>query len=146
MSITRILVAGSDGVGDVQWGETRAGYPKRPWITEKLVEFGNAHSCNEPPNETKQFVILKGSTMHECIWACRSTLAGDAPTGFQNRNWRPISVSKRSGAGAAHRQRQEAVNLATHAFILWDGRSRGTAQLIDMVEAKGIPFIVHMVG
>ena len=67
------------------------------------------------------------------------------PHGF-NQLWHPITINKRSGAGAAERQRQDAVNLATHAIIFWDGRSRGTARLIDMVEAKGIPFIVHMVG
>jgi hypothetical protein len=37
------------------------------------------------------------------------------------------------------------VGLSTHAFIMWDGRSSGTAKLIDLIEKKDIPFIVHIV-
>jgi hypothetical protein len=126
--VTKLLIAGSNKMGDTG----------RPWIVEQIVEFAKKHKCTE--GDHNRFVLLSGTSMQNCVFCCRGTLR----TELQNPTWHAVDVSKSRGVGAAAGQRRRAVAYSTHAWILWDGRSRGTAELIDMVERKGIPFAVHI--
>lgn len=75
--------------------------------------------------------------------------ANDAVTEMAKQIKRSVGIPymrKQKLRGAtANLYRETLVRLADVAVIFWDGRSRGTQQLVDMVERKGIPFMLVMV-
>jgi hypothetical protein len=54
--------------------------------------------------------------------------------------WAGRSLSTTHMGRTADLLRDKLVDVSTHALFFWDGKSAGTAKLIDMVEEKGIPF------
>lgn len=46
------------------------------------------------------------------------------------------------GKRAGYVRNVELVERATHAIIVWDGQSRGTAHTLGLVQAKGIPYVL----
>jgi hypothetical protein len=60
-------------------------------------------------------------------------------------DWAGEDMTIKCAAPKADTLRKKMVDAADFALIFWNGRSAGTQKLIDMVEAKGIPFVVHLV-
>jgi len=46
------------------------------------------------------------------------------------------------GKRAGYVRNARMVADATHAIIVWDGKSRGTAHTLDLVQKKGIPYVL----
>lgn len=48
------------------------------------------------------------------------------------------------GKAAGPIRNREMAKLATHALLFWDGKSRGTKNMIDELEAAGVPYQLVM--
>lgn len=50
------------------------------------------------------------------------------------------------GKSAGYRRNTEMANCATHLIAFWDGKSRGTKHMIDIMDKKGLPYRVVRYG
>ena len=58
-------------------------------------------------------------------------------------NWTPNGILDR---GAGHKRNIKMGNYADALIAIWDGKSKGTKQMIDYATSKGLKVFVHTVS
>ena len=117
----RIIVYGTDGYCDVKYAHLA------------LAQF--LHSSKEF-NGLEPFLMVYSDRNAALGNMVRNLGLAIGPAAWEGYN-----------ARSAPTLRQRLLNLphVCGAIVFWDGKSRGTKTMIDMIEKKGIPFAVHMI-
>lgn len=113
----RLLIASSEKVSDFPLGETANRFGIDSGGYDEVIILSNANDR-----------VVRASK-----WMANNYGKGRA------------RVPKKDRRQTANAYREMIVKLIDVAVIFWDGKSRGTQQLVDMVERKGIPFMLVMV-
>jgi len=117
----RVVVAGSRGFGD---------FPRLCAVLDRLLSRRVASGC--------QVVILSGGARGADQLGVRYAAARDLPVWSFSADW------ARYGRGAGPVRNAEMVRNADAVVVFWDGVSKGTAGLVRLARAAGLPVrVVH---
>lgn len=111
----------------------------------KLIVAGGRYFNNYPLLKQKIDCLTSGHTI-ECIICGEARGADSMGRRYAEENNIPIlsfpAEWDKYGKSAGYRRNAEMAEQSTHLIAFWDGKSKGTKHMIDIMYKKNLPYRV----